>query len=372
MTQIYFRVNNKIIYNHLLARYESFVSGQNIDFVCNDQQYNQLNWLQEPAQTIDQLMDQHAINLRNQYQRLVLLWSGGTDSHTIYNVFRRCNLHIDEIVVFVGDQYEPWNSMQYVDWLRTHHDDPHTKITVKNRFDPAIKQQIVNNEDWLFQNTTMIPKMVVGTADRAMHDYCEQSYGGQRWCLIIGLEQPQVRYYHGQYWAYQNSEYLLAAVGFANIECFYLEPQLAVKQAHMIKRMLKLKSNLLDHDNYMYQRRGSANAYYTAWQTGLGRHQEVIPGMSHAHKMVESSFDLEPVQLSTIDGNLSRGYDRALDALLLKQDDMANVFVQGIKNLLLEKKFCEHLIETSTTPNKSLIAKSIGQPIYSKRYCIGN
>ena len=161
-------------------------------------------------------------------------------------------------------------------------------------------------------------------------------------------------------------------MGFANIECFYLEPQLAVKQAHMIKRMLKLKSNLLDHDNYMYQRRGSANAYYTAWQTGLGRHQEVIPGMSHAHKMVESSFDLEPVQLSTIDGNLSRGYDRALDALLLKQDDMANVFVQGIKNLLLEKKFCEHLIETSTTPNKSLIAKSIGQPIYSKRYCIGN
>lgn len=370
MTPIYFRVNGKIIFNSLLAKHESFTSKKPIEFICHDDQYNQLTWLNEPAESFDQLMDQHAARLRNKYQKLILLWSGGTDSHTIYNVFKRNSIHIDEIVVFVGDEFEPWNSIKYVEWLKTHHYDPTTKITVKHRFDPIAKQKIVNNEDWLFQNIVMIPKMVVGTADPIMWDYCEQQYGGVSWGLIIGLEQPRVFLKDGLYYSCHDSKHFVNVMGFSNIECFYTEPNLALKQSHMIKRMLKIRANPNDPDGFKFK--SLSNSCYTAWQQGLGRHEEAIPGMSYAHKQAESKFESEPVTLAAIDGDLSRGYDLALNALLSKDNAMAKVFVGGIKNLLLEKEFCRYLTETSKDHSGSLIGKNIGAPVYSKAFCIGS
>jgi hypothetical protein len=381
MTSIYYRVNDKIIFNHILARYESFTSKKPIEFICHDEQYNQLNWLEEPAESLDQLMDQHAINLRNTHQKLVLLWSGGTDSHTVYNVFKRNNIHIDEIVFFAGDQYEPWLTHKYVDWLRENHHDPLTKITVKNRFDPGAKQQIVNNEDWVFQNITMIPKMVSGICDPVMQDYCAEQYGGATWCLVVGVEQPRVFFKDGKYYACQDSKFFIAFMGFGNAECFYTEPRLALKQSHTIKRMLKLRTNanisnaVLDPDGSKFKR--CSNATYVAWQRGVGRHNEVLPGVSWFHKGAEKEFDLQPVNSLNIDGDLSRNYDLALNSLLEKDDDMAKIFVRGIKNLLLEKDFCDHLLETSTitwqdpASTRSVIGKEVGQPIYSKFFCIG-
>ena len=80
---IHYLVNNKQFFNPYLARYESFKSGSPISFYCNDAENDLLDWTQEPPETFEKLMDQHAHNLRNKYERLVLAWSGGTDSHTI-------------------------------------------------------------------------------------------------------------------------------------------------------------------------------------------------------------------------------------------------------------------------------------------------
>jgi hypothetical protein len=375
MTSIYFRVNNKIIFNQVLARYESFVSKKPIEFVCHDELDDQMNWLQEPAESLDQLMDRHAFNLRNKYEKLVLLWSGGTDSHTIYNVFKRNNIHIDEIIFFAGDQFEPWLTDRYMDWLRENHSDPLTKITVKHRFDPASKQQIVTGEDWIFQNITMIPKIVSGICDPVMWEYCAEQYSGSTWCLITGHEQPRVFSKNNKYYACQNSVFFIPCMGFQNIECFYTEPQLALKQSHMIKRMLKLRINAnvsninLDPDGKKFK--DSSNATYVAWQRALGRHIEVLPGMSWSHKGIERKFESLPVNPLNMDGELSRGYDLALDLLLKKDDDMAKTFVQGIKNLLLEKDFYNHLVETSASPVNNIIGKHAGAPIYSKPFCIG-
>ena len=293
----------------------------------------------------------------------------------MYNVFKRNNIHIDEIIFFAGDQFEPWLTDRYADWLRENHNDPLTKITVKHRFDPVAKQQIVNSEDWIFQNITMIPKIVSGIFDPVMWDYCAEQYSGATWCLIIGYEQPRVFYKNNKYYTCQNSRTFIPCMGFENAECFYTEPQLALKQSHIIKRMLKLRANAnaanasLDPDGAKFK--NSSNATYIAWQKALGRHNEVLPGMSCLHKHIEDKFNLVSANPTSIDGELSRGYDVALDLLLKKNDDMANVFVRGIKNLLLEKDFYNHLVETSVVPFSSMIGKDAGAPIYSKPFCIG-
>ena len=140
--KIYYQVNGRIIFNELLARYESYTTGAPVEFHLHDAEYDQLDWTQEPVESFDELMLRHAQRLRNQYERVVLLWSGGTDSHTIYNTFVRNNLHIDEIVIFHNDRYEPWNSTEYIRWMQTNHPDATTKKTA--RFDKTSRKSVVS------------------------------------------------------------------------------------------------------------------------------------------------------------------------------------------------------------------------------------
>jgi hypothetical protein len=246
---------------------------------------------------------------------------------------------------------------------------------VKERFDPAAKQQIITGEDWIFQNISMIPKFAMGTMDSVMWDYCTDQYGGSTWCLITGHEQPRVFKKNNKYYSCHDAKTLLSTMNFENIECFFTAPVLALKQSHMIKKMLKLRTNA--DASYGYQDpdgskfKSSSNAAYISWAKNLSRQKEVLLGGSYIQKDRESKFELVPVNVDTIDGDLSRTFDIGLDALITKDNTVANLFVRGIKNLLLEKNFCNHLMENSNNSINSIIAKDAGGPIYSKPFCIG-
>ena len=101
---IAYLVNGKSFNNIYLALYESFKTRLEIKFYCYDHEYDQHDWTIEPETSLDQLMSEFAWRLRNRYERLILLWSGGTDSHTIYNIFRTNQIPIDEIIVKVGNK----------------------------------------------------------------------------------------------------------------------------------------------------------------------------------------------------------------------------------------------------------------------------
>lgn len=61
--------------------------------------FNAVDWSQEPTETLDQLYDQRARQLRERYDYIILSYSGGADSHNILMSFIRQGLHIDEIIV---------------------------------------------------------------------------------------------------------------------------------------------------------------------------------------------------------------------------------------------------------------------------------
>ena len=65
----------------------------------NDSEYDTYNWSIEPAASLDDLYDRRARQLREQYDYLILSYSGGADSHNILISFIRQGLHLDEIVV---------------------------------------------------------------------------------------------------------------------------------------------------------------------------------------------------------------------------------------------------------------------------------
>jgi hypothetical protein len=70
---------------------------EDIKFIFNDDIMDQYDWTVEPEEDIYELYAERARQLRNNYDYLVLLYSGGIDSHTIFETFLQNNLRLDEI-----------------------------------------------------------------------------------------------------------------------------------------------------------------------------------------------------------------------------------------------------------------------------------
>ena len=93
--------------------------------VCSRTLTGQLNL----KETIRELIDTRTRQLAQRYDKIILAFSGGTDSITVYNSFVRQNIFIDEIII----SYSPYTEAHPVataDWLIKNHQDKRTKITV--------------------------------------------------------------------------------------------------------------------------------------------------------------------------------------------------------------------------------------------------
>lgn len=386
ITPVYYQVGNEVYYNSILAKFTSYSSKQQLSFYCNDAEYDKLDWNQDLPESIDQLMDSYARKIRQTYNYVVLLYSGGTDSRTIYDVFVRNNLHIDEIVVWADDQFEPYfSSLAYTDLLAKHQ-DPTTLIRCKNRFDIDEFKSNIKNENWILENKSMIVKSGANMYDSIVRD-CKDKCKGT-WCVLNGHEQPNVYIKDNYFYSCFPAIRFHSTMGFENVIPFFIEPTLAHKQAHLIKNIYtKLMSvnkySTADSERY-YQYYGvgvldgrpihfryAGPMAYTAWQRAIGRTGDLYYGYSSSQKKEESKFDsYQNINLQTVDSkSLAADVDLGLAALLSKNDDTAQLFQRGIRNILLEQDFCNEVLENSLTPN--ILGKRGGKPVYSKSYCLG-
>lgn len=69
-----------------------------------DLELNKLNLLEEPTESLSSLYLKRALELRNTYDYLILLYSGGHDSHNILETFMFNGIFIDEIIIL--DQFD--------------------------------------------------------------------------------------------------------------------------------------------------------------------------------------------------------------------------------------------------------------------------
>jgi hypothetical protein len=373
---VHFKVNGKIIFNELLARHEEYISKKPIEFSCYDEGNAKLNWLNEPKESLDDLMLQYLLALRSTHEKFILSWSGGTDSQTIYNICVRYNIHIDEINVFYDDFDLDWFPYEPVEWIMKNHPDPTTVIIPRPRVDIDKKKLLIQNEDWAWKNVGTINNFTIAPMDISIEQEYQEKYGHTSWCLILGLEQPDVYFHEGQWYSRHDCITYRGFCGFENLIHFFTDPLLALKQSHLAKKAFKtLDPSLWPSKNQNAKGVIYKNAEnYEWWACSIGRHHELHRGASVLQKKIQTRFEVANINQNTIDSsdlNLST-IDRGLKAMLDKDDAVAKLFVKGLQNVLLEKNFCEHLIEDSGGSMKnSLLSKSAGRRIYSKSYCIG-
>jgi hypothetical protein len=365
---IAYQVNSKIFYNTFLAAHESFKSGKPVELYCNDHLYDLHDWTIEPYESFDELMRQHAEVLRNRYQRIVLLYSGGTDSQTIYNVFVKNNIHIDEIIIKVSDTNPAYPYSCYK-WLLDNHPDPTTILTYYEGNDPELRGKEITSDNWVFENRGEIYKFGMPVGGNGVKFLCEKNHAGHKWIAITGCEKPKLIYRDGQWYSRQLDTVLRQLMGYDYLEHFFLEPRIHIKQSHLVKHAVKkliAEQNLPLYNNDWAEAKWPKTPLgYRAYAQATGRHPELNDGVSFLQKQINMNI----IQTNTSAIEIS-SFETPMIKLYNDQDHVAKNFVQGIKNLHAETRFVNFLNENflkDTNSNELMNTKFI----WSKEYNLG-
>lgn len=371
---IAYQVNGQYLNNGYLALHESWKTGKPVELYCNDYEYDQYDWQQEPEASMESLMEVHATNLRNQYDRLVLLWSGGTDSHTIYNVFKRLNLHIDEIIIKASAHSAGFPECNH-EWIQKNHWDPTTIITRYDDHDTTLRAFDIPDENWVWRDKGDLLKYGMTSSGDGVRFLCEKNHAGTRWCAIGGYEKPRLIYRNGNWHSRMSDITMRPTMGHDYIHHFFLEPLIHIKQSHLVKhavkKLIQQQGLPLYDGDWAEAKWDKSDAGYRAWAHACGRHDEVTLGVSNLQKRYNDSLDQTAIDITGSWRQLGFTQDQRLAHDLAEQNTVAVNYVKGLHNLASERGFIDFLQEQNWFRGNQASLTNL-KMLWSKEYNLGS
>ena len=264
----YYTVGNRKTYSKLEAIDFSHLSGNKIEWHYNRAVYGAYNWEQEPTATLDELYEARARQLRNQYDYLVLWYSGGADSHNILMAFVRAGIYIDEIAQYHqleahGGNKQSWTNQEVFEtsipitqqliesnpiYATTKH-----RLVDMTEYQTGLMLENENRWDYFYKinryySTNCLSRYQVR---ERIADYKNIIDSGKRLCFIYGIEKPVVTKDNKGYWIHflDGQDHGVSAWAQTNNragdydEFFYWAPdmpELPAKQAHVLRQYLEL------------------------------------------------------------------------------------------------------------------------------------
>lgn len=95
----FFEVGQEKFYSKLDAIQYSISTGQEVSWNFNNEVFSRLDWTKEPDASIQELYSCRARALREKYDYLVCMFSGGSDSTTVLQTFIDNEIPVDEIFI---------------------------------------------------------------------------------------------------------------------------------------------------------------------------------------------------------------------------------------------------------------------------------
>lgn len=269
----YYTVNSKKFYKKIEAiLYAQDNKDADIVWNFNDNAFNNIKWTEEPQGTIDDLYLKRAKQIREEYDYLIVMASGGADSTNIIHTFLKNGIHIDE--VFMGapvsglSNYN-WNDKDYsntnvisetkyaqlplADEIKTNW--PNVKVTIHDYF-----QDILNykSEDWA-QGSGYWIHPSISRYDFTNHKHIRDlADSGKRIAKIFGIDTPSlVKFPDGKIFNFVIDNVCQVGVSneldnllYPSIETvyFYLTPdmpEIIVKSSHIVARSLYNPANIV-------------------------------------------------------------------------------------------------------------------------------
>lgn len=266
----YYECNGKEFGSKISACVYATLHNKEVKWNFNDYVFKNVDWSIEPSESLTELYNKRAKELREKYDYIVISYSGGADSHNVLMSFIRQGLHVDEILVntfekanttIVNDPTvtDAWNygaeyALQIYPRLNEIRNQiPQTKINVVDLSNFVLEKfNNLDDVDWVLdQKEVLNPSGVTRYNYLHAKEIRKQFDKGYKVGMIVGIEKPTTYIKNGQFHlAFFDRSANIAPVQMhfdeydnTTIEFFYWHPtctKMIAKQAHEIKRWLEL------------------------------------------------------------------------------------------------------------------------------------
>ena len=344
-----YHIDNQVFYNPFLAFLHAAHNTPNetVKFVCYDSVFKNLNWSVEPTESIRDLIDARTRQLSQRYDKIILAFSGGTDSITVYNSFVRQNIFIDEIII----SYSSYNNAHPVanaDWLLKNHPDKNTIITVLNRNDPQYYTKF-KNENWVLENSGNLGYFNLSAPGAYFYRHCVDSWGNTNWAMVIGYEKPNIIRENNQWLAVHLDKVIKPSLSYPNLEYFFLTPdfpKLHLKQHHMLLRYIKQTyTDFSEGWNSVAHCGKKSSEDYIRYAAACGLDSEVTRGQGFIQKQFNDYTRFKDMkEIMNNDFDLLKNIDPVLKEKLREKDRIAKNYMNGWQSLQNDQTLLNYMV----------------------------
>lgn len=296
-------------------------TNQPLQWNFNQELYSAIDWTVEPSETLSELYRQRAQTLREQYDYLVLWYSGGADSANILNTFLNHDIKLDEVASYVNyeatkDKFDYLNgeifnvagpavelAKQQQPWLK------HTIIDI-SQITVDIFTENSTKFDWIYNvNTYVNPNTAARKDIKLQVPHWKKMFdSGKKVGFVYGTDKPKVTGINGKYY-FRFLDMIDNAVNVVNQtenrewefdELFYWDPHhasIVVKQGHVVKNFFKAvneDSKFLVKNKFPGVTSSSTVNQKLYWLTLDGLHMLIYPWWHPVPYQFKSSIVLSP------------------------------------------------------------------------------
>jgi len=228
-------------------------NGGHMTWHFNDEIFSCYDWKIPVTESVTDFYRERALQLRQKYKKVILMYSGGIDSHNILLTFLKNNIPIDGVGSFYyRHSTEPDDYINY-EW--EHQTLPRLQ---------KLKEEYPSLDFFRFDNTENCLDMITRHADdwkylgrghlnpstlsmSYLHRFLPQRMQHENSCLIFGMDKPRLRYKDGIfYFNFYDSVFRSTFSHDSKVEFFYWSPdcpKLLIKQAQLVRDYWIANSN---------------------------------------------------------------------------------------------------------------------------------
>jgi hypothetical protein len=236
----------------------------------NHKLFSCYDWSKEPSQSLDELYAIRARQIRNSYDYVVLMYSGGIDSGNILETFVKNQITLDEVCTYDykgGDFTYNRAELEKAAWPKLkEYQDRGVKFFHRHLDYTDLAKKLLQNQNYNFDRVYYhnhhfgVNHLAKTYLRELLPDYVNLIEKGKKIVFVWGIDKPHVTYENSR-WIIRFSDISDAGVSprtqmlnrdYEHDEYFYWSPDavdLICKQAHVLKRYWEL-NGLINNQQY--------------------------------------------------------------------------------------------------------------------------